>query len=84
MRNYNEIMFASKIIHNLLPFKPENFGFKLSHRSMGPLFIQETIRLKRAPNFARFSIPAEWNALPIKIRNTVASASLNNYSSIGC
>ena len=52
-------MFAFKIIHNQLPFMPEDFGFKLSHRSRGPLFIQENIRIKRASNFARFCIPAE-------------------------
>ena len=59
MRKYQDIMFAFKIIHNQLPFMPEDFGFKLSHRSRGPLFIQENIRIKRASNFARFCIPAE-------------------------
>ena len=71
MRKYHNIIFVFKIIHNLLPFKPENFDFKLSHRYRGPLFIQETRCFERACNFARFRIPAEWNALPINIRNTV-------------
>ena len=65
MWKYHDIIFAYKVIRNPLPLKPEDFGFKLSHRSRGPLFIQETIRLERARNFARFRIPAEWNALPI-------------------
>ena len=67
-------MFAFKISHNLLPFKPEDFGLKICQCSRGPLLIQEIIRIERARDLARFRIPAKWNALPINIRNTLCTS----------
>ena len=80
MRKYHDITFAFKVIQNLLPLKPEDFDFKFSHRTGGSLFKEEIIRLEHARNFARFRIPAKWNALPINIQNSLqfASACLNN------
>ena len=59
MTKYHDqnIMFAFKVIHNLLPFEPGDFDFKLSHWMEGPLFTHENIFLERARNLTRFLIP---------------------------
>lgn len=64
----NDMIFAYKVIHGLVPFSPHDFGFKLSDHSRTPLFVLQLIRREQARHFARFRIPSQWNSLPANIR----------------
>lgn len=68
-RIYNDLAFAYKVIHGLVPFEISDFGFQISAHSRAPLFIMPLVKKEHVRQFAQFRIPAQWNLLPSTIRS---------------
>ena len=78
-RFVSDMTFAFKIIHDLMPFTPSDFGLTLSgNNTRGPRFKHDRLYRSAARHFFRYRIPMAWNKLPENIRGAPRLSTFSN------